>query len=285
MTADASAPLSRRALRAQREVGGAPHPITDDAVPTGAGSPRVKKSRPRRGATFTSVLGELLLTAGVLVLLFVAWQMWIGDRIIGAEADRVGAELSAQWAELPPPPAPEPVVEGDQVWYEPVIGQRPVGTEVFATMHIPRFGDGYMVEVAGGTTRKHTLDHARLGLYDQAAMPGEVGNFAVAGHRTTWGARLGPIDTLQLNDPIIVETPEGWYLYRFRTLEYVKPTQIEVLLEVPEMPGVQTGERYITLTACSPKHSLAERIIAYGVFDSFQPRAVGEPEWLNAGGA
>ena len=255
MTASAPAP-SRRAARTAR------------------------KARPRRRASVTSVLGELLLTAGVLVLLFVAWQMWIGDRIIGAEADREGAALSAEWAALPPPSAPEPVVEGEKVFYEPVIGERPVGTEVFATMRIPRFGDDYAVEVAGGTTRKHTLDHARLGLYDQAAMPGEVGNFAVAGHRTTWGARLRHIDALQLNDPIIVEMPEGWYLYRFRTLEYVRPTQVDVLLDVPRMPGVETGERYITLTACSPLHSLAERIIAYGVFDSFQPRAAGEPAWL-----
>ena len=49
---------------------------------------------------------------------------------------------------------------------------------------------------------------------------------------------------------------------------------------VPQLPGVETGESYITLTACSPLYSLAERIVAYGVFDNFQPRAEGPPPAL-----
>jgi len=44
------------------------------------------------------------------------------------------------------------------------------------------------------------------------------------------------------------------------------------------MPGAETGERYLTLTACSPLYSLAERIIAYAVYEGFQPRAEGAPE-------
>lgn len=250
--------------------------MTASAVPA---TRRARRRRQHPRATFTSVLGELLLTAGVLVMLFVAWQMWIGDIIIGAQQNSEGAAVSAEW-ESEPPPEPPPVVEIEdgETWYEPPLLEHPGAGEYLAQMRIPRFGDDYNVAIAGGTSRPVTLDHGWIGVYDQSKMPGQVGNFSVAGHRTTWGAPLNRIDKLRLGDAIVVETQEGWYTYRFRTLEYVTPTQVDVLLDVPQVPGAETGERYLTLTACSPLYSLAERIIAYAVFEGFQPRAEGAPE-------
>ena len=245
------------------------------------GGRRSHRSRPRSRATFASVLGELLLTAGVLVLLFVAWQMWIGDIIISAQKNEEGAAVSAEWAAAPAPELP-PLIEKDDgtTEYEPVIPAVPADTEELGRMHVPRFGAEYNFGIYGGTSRARTLDDLGIGVYTNSKMPGEVGNFAMAGHRTTWGKPFNQLDKLQLNDAIVVETPDGWFTYRFRTLEYVKPTQTDVLADVPQMPEVQTGERYITLTACSPLYSLAERIVAYGVFESFQPRAEGPPKAL-----
>ncbi|MGM1018886.1 MAG: class E sortase [Actinomycetota bacterium] len=254
--------------------------MTAPTVPT---SRRARRRRPRSRATFTSVLGELLLTAGVVVLLFVAWQMWIGDIIIAAEKNEEGSALTSEWADMPAPELPPLIGEGEEKIWEPPILDHPAEGEKFATMLIPRFGEDYNFPVAGGTSRAITLDPIGIGVYDQSKMPGEVGNFSVAGHRTTWGKPFNQIDRLQLNDPIVVETPEGWYTYRFRTLEYVTPTEVDVLRDVPQMPEAQTGERYITLTACSPLYSLAERIVAYGVWDGFQPRAEGPPASLTEG--
>lgn len=237
--------------------------------------------RRRRRATVTSVMGELLVTAGVGVMLFIAWQMWIGDVILGAEDNRLGAQQSQQWLEIDPPEARVPVVTEDgAVVFEPVVSARPGETQLFGNVIIPRFGDDYARGLAVGTSRAGTLDLRRFGLYEQSVMPGEVGNFSIAAHRTTYGGALRDIDKLQLGDAIIIETKEGWYLYRFRSMEYVQPNRVQVLLEVPQMPDVQTGERYLTMTSCSPLYSLAERIIAYGVFESFQPRAIGAPSWL-----
>ncbi|MFF5624814.1 class E sortase [Microbacterium sp. LWH10-1.2] len=246
-----------------------------------SGERRRRHRRPRSRATFTSVLGELLLTAGVLVLLFVAWQMWIGDIIISAEKNDQGAAISKEWAEAPAPELP-PLVEKDDgtTVYAPVVPAKPANTEQLGQMHIPRFGADYNKGIYGGTTRAGTLDKLGIGVYTDSKMPGEIGNFAMAAHRTTWGKPFNQLDKLQLNDAIVVETPDGWFTYRFRTLEYVKPTQTDVLLDVPQVPGVETGEQYITLTACSPLYSLAERIVAYGVFESFQPRAEGPPKAL-----
>ncbi|MFJ4045883.1 class E sortase [Microbacterium sp. NPDC089987] len=239
-----------------------------------------KPARRRSRATFASVVGELLLTAGVLVLLFVSWQMWIGDLIIGAENNVKGAELSEQWAQMPPPEPPPVVQQGEETVYEPPLLPRPGDAQVFANMRIPRFGDDYNVHIAGGTTRERTLDRIGIGLYEQSKMPGEVGNFSLAGHRTTWGKPFNRIDKLRLDDAIVVETEVGWYTYRFRNLQYVKPSAGDVLLDVPQMPEVAPSDRFITLTACSPLYSLAERIVAYGVFESFQPRAEGPPASL-----
>lgn len=227
------------------------------------------------------MLGELLLTAGVVVLLFVAWQMWIGDIIISAQKNDEGAAISEQW-DADPAPEPPPLVEADDgdTYYEPVIPAVPADAERLGQMHIPRFGVDYNYGIFGGTSRARTLDQKGIGVYKDSAMPGEVGNFSMAGHRTTWGKPFNQLDKLQLNDAIVVETPDGWYTYRFRTLEYVTPTQTDVLADVPQMPDQQTGEQYITLTACSPLYSLAERIVAYGVFESFQPRAEGPPPAL-----
>lgn len=240
-----------------------------------------RRDGPRSRATLTSVLGELLLTAGVLVLLFVAWQMWVGDIIIAAQKNEEGAVVSRQLAEGPAP-EPPPLVEAEDGTssYEPVIPEPPADAEWFGQMHIPRFGADYNFGIYGGTSRARTLDRLGIGVYKGSRMPGEVGNFALAGHRTTWGKPFNQLDKLHLDDAIVVETPDGWYTYRFRTLQYVKPSQVDVLLEVPQMPGAVTGERYITLTACSPLYSLAERIVAYGVFESFQPRAEGPPSAL-----
>ena len=245
------------------------------------GGRRPRRERPRSRATFASVLGELLLTAGVLVLLFVAWQMWIGDIIISAQKNDEGAAISEEWARGPAP-EPPPLVETDDgaTYYEPVIPKVPADAEQLGQMHIPRFGAGYNYGIYGGTSRARTLDQKGIGVYTDSKMPGEVGNFSMAGHRTTWGKPFNQLDKLQLNDAIVVETPDGWFTYRFRTLEYVKPSQTDVLADVPQMPEQQTGERYITLTACSPLYSLAERIVAYGVFESFQPRAEGPPAAL-----
>lgn len=242
---------------------------------------RSRRRRRRSRATFTSVLGELLLTAGVLVLLFVAWQMWIGDLIISAQNNGEGQSVSDEWAQQDPP-EPPPVVEDDDgtTWYEPPLLEHPDNGVPFAQMHVPRFGSDYNVKVAGGTSRPVTLDNGWIGVYDQSVMPGQVGNFSVAGHRTTWGFPLNRIDKLRLNDAIVIETPEGWYTYRFRTLQYVTPDSVDVLMDVPQVPEAETGERYMTLTACSPLYSLAERIVGYSVFEGFQPRAEGPPDSL-----
>lgn len=243
-------------------------------------------SRPRRRATFLGVVGEILITVGVVALLFVSWQMWIGDRIIGAEKHREASALSQSWmtpapaASASPTPTPTPAEEAAEATV-PVQTQPDHGTQ-FGVMFIPRFGPQWQFTIAAGTSRSDILDAGEIGHYADTAMPGGVGNTVYAAHRWTSGAPFDPIDQLVIGDAIVVQTPDGWYTYRFRTLEYVQDTQVEVLLPVPQQVGVEANGRYLTLTSCAPKLNMLERIIAYAVFDSFTPAAAGPPASLAA---
>jgi sortase A len=251
-------------------------------------SPR-RAQRPRRRVSVIGVLGELLITAGVLTLLYVGWQLWIGDLIYGAQRNAAGQELSQEWEQEYVAPAPsessaEPSDDAaEPAPIEPILLPEPADGERFAVMRIPRFGADYAWEIAGGVSRSVTLDPIGIGHYPGTPMPGEVGNFAVAAHRTTYGAPFNRIAELHVNDAIVVETADGWYTYRFRTLEYVTPSEVDVLLPVPQVEDAPAGTRYITLTSCSPMFAMTERIVAYGVFESFTPRASGAPSALTEG--
>ena len=251
---------------------------------------RRSRARPRRRTSVIGVIGEVLITAGVITLLYVVWQLWVGDLIYGAERNATGHELSESWAQeytVPAPTAtPDATDEPDEpVTADPVILPEPANGEEFGVMHIPRFGDDYAVPMAGGVTREATLDPIGIGHYPGTSMPGEEGNFAVAAHRTTWGKPFNRIADLHVGDALVVETEEGWYTYRFRTLQYVTPDSVDVLLPVPQQLDVPPETRYITMTSCSPMYSMTERIVAYGIFESFTPRTAGAPASLTEAAA
>ncbi|RKR75815.1 class E sortase [Frondihabitans australicus] len=236
------------------------------------------RRRAGRGTSVVGVLGEVLITMGVLVLMFIAWQQWFNDVVVSNQTSNQASSISRslqQKATATPAPTATP---GSST--NPAITPPVKGTGTFGVLYVPRFGSTYKVPIAGGTTTSGTLDKGYAGHYDDTQMPGQIGNFAVAGHRTTHGAPFGSIADLRVGDHIYVQTAQGWYTYTFRNLEYVKPTQVQVLQQVPDAPkltAADSKDRLITMTSCNPKYSAAERIIAYGVFTSWQPLSAGPP--------
>ena len=250
-----------------------------DAAPVEGARPRKRRARP----TVIGVLGELFITAGVLVLLFLAWQVWLNDIIVGAEQTSAANELAEQWDQNgsteAPAPTPAPTEAPAAVDPgEPVVAAKPKASESFANLIIPRLGADYRRPIAEGVGL-NVLNNRKTGVghYPQTQMPGEVGNFAVAAHRTTYGAGFHDINTLLVGDSIYVETADGWYKYIYRGTEYVRPTGVGVLEPVPQVAGASSTDRIITMTSCHPYFSAAERIIAYGVFDTWYPRSGGAP--------
>lgn len=225
--------------------------------------------------TVIGVLGELLITAGILVLAFLGWQIWLGDLIMGAQLDGEAHEITAEWQ------------KGDSgaalgAPDDPPVPAEPANAQTIGVMLIPRFGDDYARPIAQGIGIRDVLNEGRIGHYPGTQMPGEIGNFSVAAHRTAYGGNFHNLDELRIGDRIYIETEAGWYSYVFRNLEYVHPTGVGVIDPVPQTVGVEATDRLITLTTCNPLLSVAERIVAYGVFDRWYPRADGPPDELAA---
>lgn len=225
------------------------------------------------------MLGELLVTAGVFVFLFLGWQLWLNDLVVGADQQGDALALSEQFA----PDVPVEPAAPDTDYGDPIISARPgAEAQTFANVYIPRFGADYVRTITEGVKTGVTLNEYGIGRYPDTQMPGELGNFAVAAHRTTYGAPFNKIADLQVGDRIYVQTADGWYTYVFRNLEYVKPTGVGVLDPVPQAPDVDPTARMMTMTSCNPLLSAAERIIAYSVYESWQPATAGPPAEIAA---
>lgn len=224
------------------------------------------------------VIGELCITAGLILILFVAWQLWWTD--IGANKNNsdIAHSLTHQWnregASAPPAKA-----KGDSAgsFGKPAVSKAPDKNTAFGIMYVPRFGNDYYRTIAQGTDLVPVLDHIGIGHYESSVMPGQLGNFAVAGHRTTYGKPLNKIADLRPGDLIVVETKAGWYTYTFRNFNVVLPDHVSVIDAVPDAPTMKPTDRFMTLTACNPMYSARERYVAYAVMTDWRPAADGAP--------
>jgi sortase A len=232
-------------------------------------------SRPRRRISFIGVLGELLITGGVFVLLFLVWQLWFNDLVVGNQLHNESLEQSQVWER-------DTSTAAHGTPDDPPVTAAPAAGETFGLMIVPRFGADYYRPIAEGTGTVAVLNKGEIGHYPSSQMPGDVGNFAVAAHRTSYGKPFNLISSLSVGDRLYVETADGWYAYVFRNLEYVRPTGVGVVAPVPQADGAIPTDRLMTLTSCNPLFSSAERIIAYTVFDRFYPRADGPPDEIAA---
>ncbi len=237
---------------------------------------QAKRPRPTVGARIVGGIGELLITAGLLLGLFVVWQLWWTDVEGAREAgDAVSEFTEGLDVEIPevageerteePPPEPEPVeLSGD----------------TFAALWVPDWGLDYQWPIAEGVSRDSVLDAGMVGHYPDTAMPGQVGNFSVAGHRQTYGRPFFHIDTLAAGDSIIVQTHTAWYVYKVTEHAIVQPTEVDVIAPVPGEPGVEPGAAMLTLTTCHPLWSTAERYIVHAELDHWIPLEDGMPAEL-----
>ena len=209
------------------------------------------------------ILGDLLVTAGLVLLLFVAWQLWFTDVTANRTQDATVSRLTRDFAT---PSSTAPATETPKAV--------PFGS-AFAIVRIPRFGASYARPVLEGTSRD--ILQEGIGHYKGSVLPGAVGNFAVAGHRTTYGRPFHDIDTLRTGDLIVVETRTAYSVYAVKRHEIVAPTDVQVIAPVPDKPGAKPTERWMTMTACHPKYSAAQRYVVFAELVKTYPRADGLP--------
>ncbi len=217
---------------------------------------------------------ELCVTVGALIVLFVGYVLfWTGVQATGASDGQIDS-LEQEWARRPP--APAPAATGPT---EPSTGPAPEEGEPFAVMYVPRFGrqwDWPVLEGTGADTLKKGLGH-----YAGTARPGATGNFAVAGHRRTYGDPFKDFPRLRRGDAVVVNDGTTWFTYRVQKKPYLTvPGDVGVVDPVPRKAGFDGPGRYLTLTTCDPEWGSTHRLIAWAHLDATQPVGEGRPAAL-----
>jgi sortase A len=201
-------------------------------------------------------VGKAMIAAGVLILLFVAYQLW-GTSLQTARAqDELESEFEEEQAEAEAATTTTTTAPGSGATPTSIIpgvvaggATRPATGEAAGRIEIPRIGvDDVFVSGVSVRDLKRGPGH-----YPDTPLPGEAGNAAIAGHRTTYGAPFNRIDELEPGDEILTTTVQGTFVYRVRETFIVRPDQSEVL--------APTTVNQLTLTSCHPKYSARQRII------------------------
>jgi sortase A len=205
--------------------------------------------------------GEMLLTIGVIGALFLAYLFWgTGGR--GASAQqRPGSETNQQWSGAP--------VRGDAVGARPEQFHPATG-QPFAFITIPAFGPHWRFTLIQGTALAQL--NVSPGHVPGTQWPGQLGNFAVAGHRVTAGNPFWSLPSLSKGDVVNIETRLNSYTYRVVGEKEVSPADTGVLDPVPGHPGQHPAQRLITLITCDPAWTGTHRVIVTGELVSARPR-------------
>jgi LPXTG-site transpeptidase (sortase) family protein len=212
-------------------------------------------SAPRRRVTgriamAVSVFGELLITAGLILGLFVVYSLWwtnvLADREAGKQADKVRDD----WARTDDGPGALDTKGG------------------LGFLHVPAMRNGEVLVKKGTSTA--ILNDGVAGYYTdpgKATLPtsGKDGNFTLAAHRDGHGAKFHNIDKLHEGDAIVFETRDNWYVYKvYDILPETSKYNVKVLSNIPRESGRKKPGKYITLTTCTPVYTSRYRYVVWG---------------------
>jgi sortase A len=224
-------------------------------------------------------LGQLLITFGVVILLFVGYELWGTNFYTEKQQNRLEKGIHQIWTGN----APDITTVN--------VKNVPLGSGI-AVLRIPRFGKSYHMVIVEGTGYEDLKKGP--GHYPGTALPGQVGNFAVAGHRTTYLAPFNRIDTLRRGDAIVLETKSKWLVYRVQNIpaghgypavpyrEIVDPSDVKVAFAVPDQgnPDKTPTLKLLTFTSCNPKYSAAQRYVVHAELETVSPKSDGPPAAL-----
>lgn len=204
------------------------------------------------GRKAVRVFAEVFVTIGAVVLLFSAYMIWGTSAEINAAQDEKEAELVEEW---------------DNDEEDPTLD--PLPGDAIARIYITQIRPEPWIIVEG--TDLADIETAP-GHFTDSAMPGDVGNFAIAGHNVP--AIFRHIDVLVPGDEIVVETKTNFYIYEITDHAIVQPTDVGVVAPVPNQPGVEPGDddRWLTMVTCHPWWDNYERYIVWAQLSDSRDR-------------
>ncbi|WP_405751067.1 class E sortase [Streptomyces sp. NBC_00012] len=225
---------------------------------------------------------ELCITAGALIVLFVVYVLfWTGVKAADATEGQIDA-LHSRWAQgtvSAPAPQSSPASGTSKTPDAPKQPPAPAAYQdgkPFAMLYIPRFGKDWEWPVLENTEVR-TLQKG-LGHYSGTARLGATGNFAVAGHRRTYGDPFKDFPKLRPGDAVVLSDGTTWFTYRIDKPPYrTVPSDIGVIDPVPRKSGFDGHGRYLTLTTCDPEWGSSHRLIAWAHLDATRPVSEGKP--------
>lgn len=238
------------------------------------------RSAPRLWERLLATTGRVLVASGLLLLAFVGYQLW-GT---GIEQSQRQGQLSSEFERLlatttstaAPPPTTSPSTTSPGTTPDSVVppattttvtplpdpAQAPEVGDPVARMVIPRLDVEQIVVMGVGTPELKMGP----GHFPGTPLPGQLGNAAIAGHRTSYGAPFGDVDRLQIGDEIMVTTASGDFRYLITGSEIVDPSAVYVL------DTVDADVASLTLVTCHPRFSTRERLIVYArLDDAYEP--------------
>ena len=233
--------------------------------------------------------GQTLITVGVVLLLFCVYELKVTNLVTARAQEQLADDLQAQWstpvaAPSPvPTPFPVPTPPGAAAPPAPPPPPAPVPVELgsgIAVLRIPRLGDWNdrpPVVVEGVTTADLKKGPGHI---PGTALPGEVGNVVLSGHRTTYGAPFERFGELQPGDAVVLETRDTWFTYTVTGTQIVRPTAVEVTYPVPGDRGATPTQRLLTMTTCHPRFSARQRMVVSAELTATDAKRTGTPAAL-----
>ena len=246
-------------------------------------------------------VGQTLITLGVVVLLFVVYEVYVTDLFGHQKQAAATSAVDQVWAKAEVKATSTVVVTNpDQLVTDPRQRTPTYATPTgqgFAKLYIPAFGADYVFTVIEGTNSDDL--YIGPGHYSGTQLPGQQGNFAAAGHRVSKGSPFNDLGLLNSCDAVVVQTQDDWFVYRVLPMadevsdwgktprpqckgvapgtgpyagvfgrEITEPTDYAQVLPVPHVDSTvvpPNAQRLITLTTCHPQFSDAQRMIIHGV--------------------
>ena len=227
---------------------------TTDDTEEQTDTPASPPDRPRGSgpvATAVSLFGELLITAGLILGLFVVYSLWWTNVVADRTADKQGDKVRNNWSK------------------DKDTGPGALDTkDGIGFLHVPAMKNGEVLVEKG--TETSVLNDGVAGYYTdpiKAALPttGKNGNFTLAAHRDGHGAKFHNIDKIKKGDPVVFETKDKWYVYKvYDILPETSKYNVKTLAQIPTESGKKKAGHYITLTTCTPVYTSRYRYVVWG---------------------
>ncbi|MFL6114632.1 MAG: class E sortase [Catenulispora sp.] len=250
-----------------------PAPPTTGSRSSQRVSARVNR-RAQRNLRILSGFGEVLISLGAVLALYVVYTLWWTNVEAHKAAATESKQIQQQFQQQLQKPGANPAAPLPTVF-------RP--SEGFGLMTIPAIGKAD-IPVMQGTDKEKVLDKGAVGHYTtpKTAMPWDAtGNFAVAAHRRTYGEPFRYINQLKIGDHVVVETARGWFVYTLdKELPQTDPGNIGTIAPVPKGGPYTKPGRYLTLTTCTPEWASTYRLIWWGHLERIDPLSGPPPAEL-----